>query len=146
MVNMKVMVDSNILIFSNIAEMQEHSLAREKLLALIDQGYTFAVNTIIVSEMNYKLQKILNNEESHTRTKKLLYSRYFEYFPIDNNTLERAIDLSYALKIRINDALIAQHCLDLGLDGIFTDNVKDFKNVPGLTIINLREGKKQEGV
>ena len=78
--------------------------------------------------------------------KKLLHSRYFEYFPIDDATLERAIDLSYASKIRINDALIAQHCLDLGLDGIFTDNVKDFKNVPGLTIINLREGEKQEGM
>jgi hypothetical protein len=37
---------------------------------LIDQGYTFVVNTIIISEMNYKLRKILNNEESHTRTKK----------------------------------------------------------------------------
>jgi predicted nucleic acid-binding protein len=67
---MNVMVDSNILIFSNVAEMPEYPRAREKLLALIDQGYTFAVNTIIVSEMNYKLLKILNNEESHTRTKK----------------------------------------------------------------------------
>ena len=142
---MKVMVDSNILIFSNVAEMPEYPPAREKLLALIDQGYTFAVNTIIVSEMNYKLLKILNNEESHSRTKKLLHSRYFEYFPIDNTTIERAIDLSYTSKIRINDALIAQHCLDLGLDGIFTDNVKDFKNIPGLTIINLREEEKQEG-
>ena len=138
MVNMKVMVDSNILIFSNIADMPEYPLARDKLLTLIDQGYTFAVNTIIISEMNYKLQKILNNEESHTRTKKLLHSRYFEYFHIDNATIERAVDLSFASKIRINDAIIAQHCLDLGLDGIFTDNVKDFKNVPGLTIINLR--------
>jgi len=143
---MKVMVDSNILIFSNIAEMPEYILAREKLLALIDQGYTFVVNTIIISEMNYKLQKILNSEESHTRTKKLLHSRYFEYFPIDDTTLESAIDLSFASKIRINDAIIAQHCLDLGLDGIFTDNVKDFKKIPGLTIIHLREGEKQEGM
>ena len=135
---MKVMVDSNILIFSNIADMPEYSLAREKLLALIDQGYTFAVNTIIISEMHYKLQKILNNEESHTRTKKLLHSRFFDYFPVDNTTTERAIDLSFASKIQINDALIAQHCLDLGLDGIFTDNVKDFKKIPGLTVITLR--------
>jgi len=126
---MKVMVDSNVLIFSNIADMPEYSLAREKLLALIDQGYTFAVNTIIISEMHYKLQKILNNEESHTRTKKLLHSRFFDYFPVDNTTTERAIDLSFASKIRINDALIAQHCLDLGLDGIFTDNVKDLGTV-----------------
>ena len=124
---MKVMVDSNILIFSNIADMPEYPLAREKLLALIDQVYTFVVNTIIISEMNYKLRIILNNEESHTRTKKLLHSRYFEYFPIDNTTTESAIDLSFTSKIRINDALIAQHCLDLGLKGIFTDNVKDFK-------------------
>ena len=141
---MKLMVDSNILIFSNVAEMPEYPHAREKLLALIDQGYTFAVNTIIVSEMNYKLLKILNNEESHSRTKKLLHSRYFEYFPIDDSTIESAIDLSFVSKIRINDAIIAQHCLDLGLDGIFTDNVKDFKKVPGLTIINLREGRNQE--
>jgi predicted nucleic acid-binding protein len=140
---MKVMVDSNILIFSNIADMTEYPLAREKLLALIDQGYTFVVNTIIISEMNYKLQKILNNEESHTRTKKLLHSRFFEYFPIDSTTIESAIDLSFASKIRINDALIAQHSLDLGLDGIFTDNVKDFKKIPGLAIINLREEEKQ---
>lgn len=135
---MKVMVDSNILIFSNIADMPEYPLARDKLLALIDQGYTFAVNTIIISEMNYKLQKILNNDESHIRTKKLLNSRYFEYHPVDNTTIESAVDLSFTSKIRINDAIIAQHCLDLGLDGIFTDNVKDFKNIPGLTIIKLR--------
>ena len=139
---MKVMVDSNILIFSNIADMPEYPLAREKLLALIDEEYTFVVNTIIISEMNYKLQKILNNEESHTR-KKLLHSRFFEYFPIDSTTIESAIDLSFASKIRINDALIAQHSLDLGLDGIFTDNVKDFKKIPGLAIINLREEEKQ---
>ena len=140
---MKVMVDSNILIFSNIAEMPEYPLAQKKLLALIDQGYTFAVNTIIISEMSYKLRKILTNEESHTRTKKLLHSRFFEYFPVDNATIESAIDLSFATKIRINDAIIAQHCLDLGLDGIFTDNVKDFKKISGLTIINLREGENQ---
>jgi predicted nucleic acid-binding protein len=141
---MKVMVDSNILIFSNVAEMPEYPLAREKLLALIDQGYTFAVNTIIVSEMNYKLQKILNSTESHTRTKKLLHSRYFEYVPVDETTLEKAIDLSFTSKIRINDAIIAQHCLDLGLDGIFTDNLKDFKKIPGLTILNLRGGEDPE--
>jgi len=40
--------------------------------------------------------------------------------------------------MRINDAIIAQQCLDLKLDGIFTDNVKDFKKVPDLHIINLR--------
>ena len=66
---MKVMVDSNILIFSNIAEMPEYPLAQKKLLALIDQGYTFAVNTIIISEMSYKLRKILTKEITYQNQK-----------------------------------------------------------------------------
>ena len=71
--------------------------------------------------------------------KNLPHSRYFEYFPVDNATKASAIDLSYATKVRINEAIIAQHCLDPGPDGIFTDNGKDFKKIPGLTILNLRE-------
>jgi predicted nucleic acid-binding protein len=135
---MKVMIDSNILIFSNVADMPEYPLARDRLLELIDTGCTFAVNTIILSELNYKLQKILNNEESYQRTLNLLNSEYFEYHPVDQTTFKRAVDLNYTSKMRINDAIIAQQCLDLKLDGIFTDNVKDFKKVHGLHIINLR--------
>lgn len=135
---MKVMIDSNILIFSNVADMPEYPLARDQLLDLIDTGCTFAVNTIIISELNYKLQKILNNEESYQRTLNLLNSEYFEYYPVDQTTLKRAIELNYTSKMRINDAIIAQQCLDLNLDGIFTDNVKDFKKVTGLHIVNLR--------
>ncbi len=44
---MKLMIDSNILIFSNVAEMPEHDIARERLFSLIDDGYSFTVNTII---------------------------------------------------------------------------------------------------
>jgi len=135
---MKVMIDSNILIFSNVADMPEYPLARDRLLELIDTGCTFAVNTIILSELNYKLQKILNSEESYQRTLNLLNSEYFEYHPVDQTTFKRAVELNYTSKMRINDAIIAQQCLDLKLDGIFTDNVKDFKKVPDLHIINLR--------
>ncbi|MCQ1538167.1 type II toxin-antitoxin system VapC family toxin [Methanocalculus taiwanensis] len=137
---MKVMVDSNILIFANIADMPEYPLARERLLTLIDQGCTFVVNTIIISEVQYKLQRLLNNEQSHSRTIKILKSRYFDYYPIEKTTVMSAVDLSHVSNVRINDALIAQHCLDLRLDGIITDNVKDFKRIPNLHRIHLREG------
>jgi hypothetical protein len=49
---MKVMIDSNILIFSNVADMPEYPLARDQLLDLIDTGCTFAVNTIIIAGLN----------------------------------------------------------------------------------------------
>jgi len=87
---MKVMIDSNILIFSNVADMPEYPLARERLLELIDSGCTFAVNTIILSELNYKLQKILNNEEAYQRTLNLLNSEYFEYPPCGSNYLKKS--------------------------------------------------------
>jgi predicted nucleic acid-binding protein len=91
-----------------------------------------------VNSSTHKLQKILNSEESYQRTLNLLNSEYFEYYPVDQTTLKRAIELNYTSKMRINDAIIAQQCLDLKLDGIFTDNVKDFKKVADLHIINLR--------
>jgi hypothetical protein len=49
--------------------MPEYPLAQKKLLALIDQGYTFAVNTIIISEMSYKLRKILTKEITYQNQK-----------------------------------------------------------------------------
>ena len=39
----------------------------------------------------------------------------------------------------INDALIAQHALDLDADGLVTDNTKDFVKVEGLKVVELRE-------
>ncbi|GAB6284380.1 MAG: hypothetical protein STSR0009_05790 [Methanoregula sp.] len=142
MVCMKVMVDSNILIFSNIGNIPEYSQARKKLLKLINDDYTFATNAIIISEVNYKLQKMLSGDEAYRRTNNLLHSTHFEYFPIDQTTIEGAIELNLTYHMRIIDALIAQHCLDLQLDGIFTDNVKDFREIPDLDIIALREDTK----
>lgn len=51
----------------------------------------------------------------------------------------KAIELSHSKKIRINDALIAQHALDLDTGGLVTDNTKDFVKVEGLKVIELRE-------
>ncbi len=42
------------------------------------------------------------------------------------------------IKQLIDDAIIAQHAIDLNVDGIFTDNVKDFENRLELKIIPLR--------
>lgn len=39
---------------------------------------------------------------------------------------------------RINDMILAQHALDSKADGILTDNVKHFRNIDGLKVIDLR--------
>ncbi len=56
---------------------------------------------------------------------------------IADTVARRAIDLAFKADMRINDALIAQQALELGVP-VLTDNVKDFKKVKGLKITPLR--------
>lgn len=133
----RILVDSNIFIFANIEEYPEHSLAKSKIEELIKNN-TLLINTIIVSEVQYKLFRLLDKEESFTRTQNILDSEYVEYEPVDYDTVSKALELSHNLNIRINDAIIAQHALDLTVGGIFTDNVRDFEKIPDLKVIPLR--------
>ena len=138
---MRIFVDSNIFIFANIEEYPEHSLATDKLKDLMEKEYTILINSIIVSEVNYKLYRLLNTEEAYERTLKIISSKYVEYTPLEEDTVLRAVGLSHLRNIRINDALIAQHALDLDVDGFMTDNTKDFDKVDGLKIIGLKKSK-----
>ncbi len=131
------MVDSNIFIFANIKEYPEYASARAKIKELIE-NHKLIVNAIIVSEVQYKLYRLLGSEESFNRTQKILISKHVEYEPIDYNTVLRASELSFESNIKINDAIIAQHAIDLKVDNIFTDNDKDFEKVLALNIIYLR--------
>lgn len=133
----KILVDSNIFIFANIQEYPEHDIAKEKIKQLIGDN-RLIVNAIIISEVQYKLFRLLDTEESFHRTTKILTSSYVDYEPIGYDTILKASELSFKSNIRINDAIIAQHAIDLKVDGIFTDNVKDFERRLDLKIIPLR--------
>lgn len=133
----KILVDSNIFIFANIKEYPEHDMAKARIRQLIDD-HRLIVNAIIISEVQYKLFRLLDKEESFHRTNKILTSSYVDYEPIAYNTILKASELSFKSNIRINDAIIAQHAIDLNVDGIFTDNVKDFEKRLDVKIIPLR--------
>ncbi|NJD51346.1 MAG: PIN domain-containing protein [Candidatus Methanoperedens sp.] len=133
----KILVDSNIFIFANIKEYPEHPLAKAKLKQLIED-HKLIVNAIVISEVQYKLFRLLDKEESYHRTKKILTSSYVEYEPIGYDTVLNASELSYKSNVKINDAIIAQHAMDLNVESIFTDNVKDFAKILDLKIVPLK--------
>lgn len=133
----KILVDSNIFIFANIREYPEHDIAKAKIKQLIDD-HRLIVNAIIISEVQYKLFRLLDKEESFHRTNKILTSSYVDYEPIGYDTILKALEPSFKSNIRINDAIIAQQAIDLNVDGIFTDNVKDFEEIADLKIFPLR--------
>ena len=136
----KLFVDSNIFIFANIVEYPECLIAQSKIRDLI-KNYTLLVNSIIISEVQYKLYKLLDVRESRKRTLKILNSEHVEYVHLTKKTILQAVDSSYENNIRITDAMIAQHVIDLAADGLFTDNIKDFKKITNLNIVPLRQLK-----
>jgi predicted nucleic acid-binding protein len=131
----KVLVDSNIFIFANIKEYPEYPVAKAKLNELI-KTHKLLVNTII-SEIQYKLYRLLDQEESHNRALKILNSKHVGYESITQSTILKALELSYYSNTRINDAIIAQNAIDLDVE-VFTDNIKDFRKISNLKIIPLR--------
>lgn len=132
----KILVDSNIFIFANIKEYPEYLVAKAKIKELI-KTHKLLVNTIIISEIQYKLYRLLDQEESHNRTLKILNSRHVEYESITQSTILKALELSYYSNTRINDAIIAQNAIDLDIE-VFTDNIKDFRKISNLKLIPLR--------
>jgi len=132
------MIDTNILIFSNLNDYPEFPLAQSFFREHIAKGSHFFINPIIISEFHYKLSKMIGPEIAEERVKNVLDSHYFTYVSLEKDTIQKAISLSTHMQIKTNDALIAQHVLDLEDCSIATDNVRDFKKVPDITIIPLR--------
>ncbi len=66
-----------------------------------------------------------------------LDSKKVLYFAIERDTMVRAMRLAEKASIRINDAMIAQHALDIKADELLTDNVKHFSKVTGLRVSGL---------
>ena len=132
-----IFVDSNIFIFANIIEYPEHDLARRRLKEILGSKEKIGIDSIIISEVSYKLSKIIGAEESYKRVFGLLSSIYVSYLPIEKKTIGKALNLSFKERIRINDAIIGQHALDNN-STLLTDNLKDFKRIVELNLQPLR--------
>src|SRR5437016_5617782 len=79
---------------------------------------SLAINAIIFSEVFHKLYKLTGLKQAKERTSKILKSDFVVYLPIEKNTIEKSIDLSFSHNLRINDSIIAQHVIDSKSDGI----------------------------
>lgn len=133
-----IFVDSNIWIFSSIEEYPQYQKARSAIKKLLRKGERFSMNSIIVSEVFHKVYRLADWDRAKKVTHKILTSPKVTFIPIESTTALKAINLAQAHKVKINDAVIAQHTLDSKAEGILTDNVKDFKKISGLNIISLR--------
>lgn len=136
-----IFIDSNIFIFANIAEYPEHGLAVDRIKEATGADEQLGIDSIIVSEVSYKLSRLLGVKESYYGMSRLLSSRLVVYLPVNKHTVYGALDLSLKKGMKINDATIAQHALDTG-SALMTDNLKDFKRIDGLDLLPLRKADR----
>ena len=133
---MSVLVDSNIWIYANIEEYPEHRLAISKIKESEKEG--IVLNDIVFSEVFHKLSILLKSKSgAKLRVEKILDSDYIVFVPIEKFTVKKALEISVLNDLRINDSLIAQHCLENNFR-LLTGNTKDFSRIKGLEIISLR--------
>lgn len=130
-----VLVDSNIWIFSVISEYPEHPSAVAKLKSFSHQG--ILINCIIVSETYHMLRSFIGWQKALLNTRKILDSEFTDFVSLSVDTVRKAMSLSAEKKLLINDALIAQHALDMKA-ALLTDNIRDFEKVPNLHLLKLK--------
>jgi len=73
---MNIFIDSNILIFANLGDSPEYPIVRSIIHDYVENDARFIINSIIVSEVHYKLRKFLGSEESEKRMIKILNSSH----------------------------------------------------------------------
>lgn len=73
------------------------------------------------------------------------YDEFLNFFeivdviPLTNQIVNKTIEIRRVRKIKLADAIIAATAI-VGDLTLVTANVEDFKNVPGLTVLNIFEG------
>lgn len=130
-----IIVDSNIWIFGEIANIPEHEPAVKGYASLIKKD-TVGINAIIASEVFHKLSRLFEADTAYSRVINMLQNPSIEWLELGRNTTINAVRLARNAQIKINDALIAEQALELHAK-IFTDD-RDFNKIKGLKVIPLR--------
>ncbi len=132
-----IVVDSNVWIFGQTdADVSKHEAAADKLKRFLPGGVV--TNVVVMSEVFYKLHALIGRALAGQRVEVILRDDRISWEPFKKEDMERALVFTTESRRRFNDALIAAQAVRLKAP-VLTDNVKDFRNVPGLEVIPLRE-------
>lgn len=116
-----------------------HHPLRQRVLAALGTGGTFAINVLILSETRYGMSVVPRATQNRAAWAKL--QPQLTYYDLEESDADRAVDLQIRLRkqgrqLATIDALIAVTALRYDLTLLTTD--KDFDPVPGLRRENWR--------
>jgi predicted nucleic acid-binding protein len=134
------LIDTNVLVYAyDISEKAKRRIARTLLDEIWDQGggiITLQDLTEFFLVVTKKVGNPISIASARTIIADMLRSRRWRVIDRQATTLLQAIELVEHNKVPFWDALIAACMLEHGIRTIVTENERDFKKIPGITIVN----------
>lgn len=134
------LIDTNVLVYAyDVSEKGKHTIAHSLLDEVWDHGGG-AVALQNLSEffvvVTGKVQRPISVSNARTIISDICRSSRWLVIDRHTGTMMRAIELVESTRAPYWDALIAACMLENGIHTIVTENERDFKRIPGITVIN----------
>ncbi len=135
------LIDSNILIYAyDKSDSIKNPIAGKILTELFKNKTSAAISTQIVSEffvnVTRKIEKPISKREAYYIIQEITSMSNIKILTIEKQTILNATNLSEEFSMSYWDSLIASVMKENKVFTIITENEKDFKKIPWLTIIN----------
>jgi predicted nucleic acid-binding protein len=134
------LLDTNILVYAyDVSEKRRREIAK----GLVDEVWDAGGGVVTLQNLSEfffavtrKVQKPVPVVDAKTIVSDILRSSRWMVIDRNAGTLVKAMEIVESVRAPFWDALIAVCMLEHGIEVIITENEKDFKNVPGITVMN----------
>ena len=132
--------DTNVLVYAyDVSERRRREIGK----ALVDEVWNAGGGVVTLQNLSEfffavtrKVQKPVPVVDAKTIVSDILRSSRWMVIDRNAGTVMKAMEIVESVRAPFWDALIAACMLEHGVENIVTENEKDFKNIPGITIIN----------
>ena len=134
------MLDTNVLVYAyDASETRRRGIAK----ALLDDVWNVGGGVLTLQNLSEfffavtrKVQKPVPIVTAKTIVADILRSSRWTVIDRNAGTLMKAMEIVATVRAPFWDAFIAAWMLEHGIEVIVTENEKDFKNIPGITVVN----------
>lgn len=139
---MSFLIDTNILAYAyDNSESRKREICSNLLKEIFNGKKEAFVSNQILAELFYTLtknfKKPLDTKKAKLIVSLLIKSPNWRKVNYNHDTVDKAADLSQKFNIPFWDALIVSTMIENNIFTIYTENEKDFKKIPRLSVINL---------
>ena len=134
------LLDTNVLVYAYDVSEKRRRVIAEKL---VDEVWNVGGGVVTLQNLSEfffavtrKVQKPVPVVDAKTIVSDILHSSRWMVIDRNAGTVMRAMELVESVRAPFWDALIAACMLEHGIEVIVTENEKDFRRIPGLTVIN----------